>query len=143
MVRRMLGLKRRPVFNEEGVRVGCEEWLEYYKRSMSRAGREIRERGMDMRTLVGNEVQRWAGHISRMGIEGKPEHQLKGILAWRCRAWWVQQQMYNHLDWNSIFHVFPFKPARWEDQFNSNWMCSMSNFPTTSSGQNAEDFIPV
>ena len=145
MVRRMLGLKRKPVFNDDGVRVGCEEWLEFYKRSMSRAGREINLRGMSMEELVGTEVRRWAGHVSRMGLDGKPEHQVKGIISWRCRYWWQIQQMYNNLGWDTICHIFPFKPSRWEDQFSSSWVIDFSEFPKTShSSQNAgEEFIPV
>ena len=129
MVRRMLGLRRRPVFNDEGVKVGCEEWVEFYKRSMSRAGKEVRERNMRMRNLVGEEVKRWAGHISRLGIMDKPEHQLKGLLAWRCKFWWQIQQSYNDLSWDTLLHTFPFKPARWEDQFSSIWMIDFSGVP--------------
>jgi len=146
MVRRMLGLRRRPVFNDEGVKVGCEEWVEFYKRSMSRAGKEVRERNMTMRNLVGEEVKRWAGHISRLGIMDKPEHQLKGLLAWRCKFWWQNQQSYNDLSWDTIFHTFPFKPARWEDQFSSNWMIDSSGVPEApirSSNNAGEDFIPI
>ena len=61
MVRSMFGLKRRPVVDENGVRTGSEQWLDFYKRSMSRAGTEIRTRNMGMTNLVGKEVRRWAG----------------------------------------------------------------------------------
>ena len=143
MVRRMLGLKRRPILDEEGGRVGCEQWLDFYKRSMSRAGDEIDKRSMSMKTLVGQEVHRWAGHISRMGLEDKPEHQVKGLVAWRCRFWWQTQQLYNNLGWDTIFHIFPFKPCRWEDQFSPTWFVDFSEFPKISSQSTEDSFIPV
>ena len=128
MVRKMLGLKRRPICDDQGQKIGCEPWLDYYKRSMSRAGAEIAKRGMQVQGLVETETKRWASHISRMGLEGKPEHFLKGIVTWRCRHWWESQKLYNDLAWDPILHVFPFKPARWEDQFSPDWMTKFSDF---------------
>jgi hypothetical protein len=94
-----------------------------------------------MNGLVGKEVKRWADHISRMGLEDKPEHFVKGLISWRCRFWWESQMFYNSVSWDPIFHVFPFKPARWEDRYAHDWMVKFSNFPLTS--QPEELFIPV
>ena len=116
MVRSMLGLKRRPIFDERGQKLGTEPWLDYYKRSMSRAGVEIDNRGMQMSNLVGKEVKRWADHISRIGLEDKPEHFVKGLVSWRCKYWWENQQIYNKMGWDTILHTFPFKPTRWKDR---------------------------
>jgi len=140
----MLGLKRRPVVDENGVNTGSEQWLDFYKRSMSRAGTEIRTRNMGMTNLVGKEVRRWADHISRMGLEGKPEHFVKGLVSWRCRYWWESQKTYNELSWDPILHVFPFKPARWEDRFPTDWMTGFSQYPITYKPSDSQElFIPV
>ena len=72
---------------------------------------------MHLSGLIGTEVERWARHIARMGLEDKPEHFLKGLVAWRCRSWWEAQKMYNDLRWDTIFHVYPFKLQRWEQRF--------------------------
>ena len=144
MVRRLLGLKRKPILDDQGNRVGCEAWLDYYKRTMSRAGAEIDKRRMSTKTLVGQEVRRWANHVSRMGLDGKPEHLVKGLISWRCRYWWQVQQMYNDFGWDSLYHVFPFKPRRWEDQFSSAWMVDFSQFPRVSSlSAEGDSFVPV
>ena len=111
---------------------------------MSRAGAEIAKRGMQMAGLVECETRRWANHISRMGLEDKPEHFLKGLITWRSRFWWESQKMYNDLAWDPILHVFPFKPARWEDQFPPDWLIKFSDTPKMfEKNESQELFIPV
>ena len=130
MVTKMLGLKRRPLLDLDGNKIGVEKWLDFFKRSMSRAGSEIVRQNMEMNGLINRERVRWASHISRFGLEEKPEHLCKAIIAWRCKSWWVSQQFFNDLNWDCLRHEFPFKPRRWEDQFPRDWMVQFSNFPT-------------
>ena len=130
MVRKMLGLKRRPQLDDHENVIGVEKWLDYFKRSMSRAGSEIRKVNMEMQALINGERIRWASHLSRMGLDGKTEHLCKALVAWRCKSWWKSQQFYNSLNWEVLRHPFPFKPSRWEDQFPDDWITKYSNFPT-------------
>ena len=129
MVRKMLGLKRRPLMNSDGNPCGVELWLDYFKRSMSRAGTEISKGNACLHTLIFEERKRWASHLARMGIEGKPEHLCKGFVAWRCKSWWRSQQFYNELGWDVLKHQYPFKPSRWEDQFPADWLVHFSHCP--------------
>jgi hypothetical protein len=129
MVCKMLRLKRRPIIDCNGVHCGVEPWLDFFKRSMSRAGTEITKGNACLVGMISEERKRWASHISRMGLEGKPEHLCKGLVAWRCKSWWKSQQWFNELRWDTFKHQFPFKPNRWEDQFPSDWLIYFSQFP--------------
>ena len=132
MVRRMLGLKRRPLLDSDRKPCGVEPWLDFFKRSMSNSGTKIYKGHVCMSDLIHGERKRWASHLARMGLDGKPEHIVKGLVAWRCRLWWESQKFYNELNWDVLRHAFPFKPNRWEDQWPSDWMVRVSDFPVTS-----------
>ena len=135
----MLGLKRKPTLADDGQKIGIEPWLDFEKRTMHRAGVEISKKGMGVNKLLGLEVNRWAGHVSRMGLENKPEHFVKGLVAWRCRFWWEQQKLFNAADWDPLVHVYPFKPMRWEQRFPPNWMIKISQFPKTAHVDNTQE----
>ena len=124
MVRKMMRLSRRPVFAEDGTKLGVENWLDWQIRSVSKAGTEIRANKVDMGQLLDGERQSWAGRVSRLGLDGTP-HLVKYVVGWRCRFWWETQKWYNSLGWDPIRHTFPFKPNRWEDIFPSNWLISL------------------
>ena len=118
--------------DQDGNEIGVEKWLDYFKRSMSRAGSEIKKVHLEMGALIHEERKRWASHISRMGLDEKPEHLCKGFIAWRCKSWWNSQQLYNDLNWDTLQHQYPFYPRCWEDQLPNDWMMKFSNYPTTS-----------
>jgi hypothetical protein len=122
MVRCMLGLKRKPIVDQEGTKIGMEPWLDYQKRSLRRAKEEIEACGLNMHNLLLMEKRRWAGHIARMGWEGKEPHLLKAVVGWRNLWWWDQQKFYNLFTTQTIRHAFPFKPMRWEEHFPLDWL---------------------
>ena len=51
------------------------------------------------------------------------------LVAWRCKYWWREQQVYNKLGWEKLTHECPFHPRRWEDQFATTWITDFSGFP--------------
>ena len=126
MFRKMMRLNRKPIFDEAGVKIGVEKWLDLQIRSMSKAGTEIKSHEVDMGHMMQHERQSWAGKVSRLGSDGTP-HIVKYVVAWRSRFWWDTQRWYNSLGWDPIKHKFPFKPHRWEDIFPVNWLISFAN----------------
>ena len=105
-------LKRRPVCNHEGNKIGIEPWLDWQVRSMSRAGAETRKNNIDAIHLLTQERLSWAGHVSRFGLGEKYPHISKYLVAWRSVAWWRVQQIYNRAGSSILRHVFPFLPRR-------------------------------
>jgi hypothetical protein len=127
MVRSMMGLKRKPIFDSDNNRIGFEPWLDFYKRSMSRAKAVIKEMGFDMNKLIWSERERWAKHIARMGCNGKKPSLIKGLIGWRNKYWWQFQQTWNLIGGDQLYHLFPFKPMRWEEHLPNDWLCKFSN----------------
>jgi hypothetical protein len=92
MVRRMLRLKRQPITLEPLVR---EQWVDWQIRSLRRAGEVVKEHASSVVTVLELERAKWASHVRRFGVQGKPQHILKCILLWRNVSWWKWQQFYN------------------------------------------------
>ena len=115
----MLKIKRRPHDNGEGL----EPWLDWHIRSYSKTKEVIKLHFLDVEERLQALRLSWAGHISRMGLPGKPMHLLKLVAAWRCRWWEEEQKLFNSLDWEAIKHPCDMgPPRRWEDNFSSNWL---------------------
>ena len=125
MVRKFMCLKRRPVV-VNGKKTGTEPWLDWQIRSMSRAGSEIRQRNLEIDSLLDAERLSWAAHVARFGQDGKPPHLSKYLVAWRNLSWWRIQQVYNDLSWSPIVHPYPFLPKRWEDSLPANWLTTLA-----------------
>ena len=123
----MLKLKRHPIFDDNDVKIGIEPWLEWQKRTMSRAGAEIEKQGIGMLSLLENERMAWAQRVSRLGHDCNEQHVIKYLVSWRPKFWWETQMWYNHLGWDPIKHIFPFKPRRWEDSLPLGWLLSYCN----------------
>ena len=126
MVRKIMGLKRRPVFQGD-TKIGIEPWVQWQIRSLQRAQTEIRTQNMDIGTLLLNERRSWAGHVARFGYgHGKVQHISKYLVAWRSRFWWEAQKVFNDWNWDILRHQWPFKPNRWEDSLPVDWMIQFS-----------------
>ena len=126
MFRKMLRLKRHPIFGNDDVKVGLEPWLQWQIRSMTRAGDEAKKHNVEMSKLMDLERHAWAGRVARLGFDGTP-HLAKYLVAWRSRFWWETQKWYNSLGWDPLKHAYPFKPARWEDHLPINWLMQFVN----------------
>ena len=84
MFRKMMRVKRRPIMNEEGAKIGVGKWLDWQIRSMSNAGTEILKHDVDMGKLMHKERLAWAGRVSKLCSDGIP-HIVKYVVAWRSR----------------------------------------------------------
>ena len=127
MVRKMMKLKRHPIYDNNDEKIGIEPWLDWQIRSMSRAGAEIDRLHLGMSNLVEGELIAWAGRISRFGHAGGDHHPVKYLVSWRPKFWWETQKWYNQLGWDTLRHIFPFKPRRWEDSLPLGWMLEYCN----------------
>ena len=103
-----------------------EPWLEYTKRTLSKASHAVKQFGTQASTYMQNEQVKWAQHCVRFGLEGKPPHLLKPILMFRCKRWWNFQMLYNQLNWDPIFHSGRGRPYSWEDRLPTNWALEWS-----------------
>ena len=110
------------MFDSEGKRTGIEPWLDWQIRSMTRASSETKKVNLNADSLMHAERLSWAAHVARFGLDGKPPHLGKYLVAWRGLRWWRIQQAYNKIEASPIRHVFPFIPQRWEDGLADNWM---------------------
>jgi len=126
MLRKMMKLKRHPIYDDNNVKIGIGPWLDWQIRSMTRAGVEITKLGLGMSNLVEGERITWAGRVSRFGLFGD-HHIVKYLVSWRSKFWWETQKWYNHLGWDPLRHTFPFKPRRWEDSLPVNWISEFCN----------------
>ena len=127
MMRKMLRLKRRPVVNHLGVKTGAEPWIDWQIRSLSHASSQIKLHNISIGCLLDGERGSWATKVSRFGLgPNSVTHLCKYVVAWRCKHWWLAQQVYNDLNWDVLKHKFPFKPRRWEDFLASDWLVSRS-----------------
>ena len=119
----MIKGKRR--VSDEGY---LEPWLDYHIRSLRTCAKIIDEVGLTVYDKLSSHTSKWAALIANFGQGAKEPHLLKAILAFRCRAWWYEQSLFNDLSWHIIKHA-PLlgQPKRWEEQFSSNWW---SAFPT-------------
>ena len=120
MIRKMLKSGRRP----NGGTI--ESWLEWHKRTLASAKDVAIKNGVWIETVLWETRLSWAGHIARMGTEGKPPHLLKYLLGWRPLAWWRCQQVYNLMECDSLFHPFGWgRPRRWEGRLPDDWWISL------------------
>ena len=79
----MLKITRKPiVVFEDGTKI-METWLDWQKRSMSKAAEVIKQTQTSVLELLAQERLRWSEHVARMGLEGKPQHLLKAVLQHR------------------------------------------------------------
>ena len=116
---------KRKILSEGGP---LEPWLEWHIRSHRLAGGHINRMGINVFDKLHALKEMWAGHISRFGLDHKEPHPLKVFMAWRCKAWWLEQVMYNDLNWNPVKHAAQQgRPKRWEEQFSSNWMTVLAS----------------
>ena len=72
-----------------------ESWIDWQKRSMSKAGEVIIKTQTSVVDLLTQERNNWCEHVARMGTETRPQHVLKAVLMHRPTAWWKQQQICN------------------------------------------------
>ena len=125
-VRKMMKVKRKR-YGSDGT---IEPWLDYHIRSHRHARSVIDNAGVNVHERLEELKNSWAGHVSRFGLSHKEPHQLKAMLAWRCKAWWFHQVLFNDLNWDPIRHAPQLGvPKRWEEQFSSNWMLTLSQVP--------------
>ena len=120
-------LKRKPVCDIDGNKVGIEPWLDWQIRSMSRAGAETLAIHIDAIYFLTKERLSWAGHVSRFGLDDKPPHISKYLVAWRSVAWWRIQQTFNNAGSSVLRNAFPFLPRRWEDGLPTDWLNQLSS----------------
>ena len=117
-----MGLKRRP-----GAEPGTvEPWLEWQKRSMSKAYSAIRKCDCSIGQIVVENRNKWAGHVARFGLGNRPQHLLKSVLFMRCKDWWTYQTMYKNLNLNPVLHATRGKPYSWEDNVGVEWAYNAS-----------------
>ena len=124
MVRQMMRLKRQPLVDASSNVVALEPWLDWHKRSLDRAKKELETRSLSTQHCLDAEKHAWAGHVARFGTDGKNKHLCKNIVCWRPVAWWRDQQMFNFLNWDCLKHPFPFLPNRWDEDLEPNWILS-------------------
>ena len=127
MVRKMLGIKRKPVPNSSH---GLEPWLAWQVRSFSKAKEVIGAHNCSVSTLFERDRQNWMQHVARFGVEDKPPQLLKSLLLWRNLEWWRRQQFYNDLfvaGPQCLRHPWPFvNDRRWEETFPLDWILQFS-----------------
>ena len=117
----MLKCKRKPISPGR-----LEPWLDYRIRSLRTARLVIQRQQIDVLDFVFQKKTKWAQHVARFGLGPRDPHPLKAVLAWRCRFWWLEQEMYNHWKWDSVKHSSGIgRPRRWESQFSSNWFLAL------------------
>ena len=69
----------------------------------------------------------WAGHLARLGLHTGEAHAVKFLLAWRPLTWWRDQQVFNLMDYETIYHPFGWgHPRRWEASVPVDWWNELS-----------------
>ena len=119
---KMMKCKRRPINDHQ-----LESWTDYRIRSFHNAKSTITRKGICVLESLRAKKLAWAGHVARFGLGSRKPHLLKHLAAWRCSSWWFSQSLFNDLNWDIIkHHPQNGRPRRWESQFSSNWMTTLS-----------------
>lgn len=125
IVRKMLKIKRQPIATF-GTKI-LEPWIDWQKRSISKAGQVIRDSNCDIVNLLAEDRLSWSQHIARMGTQERPSHALKATPLFRNVAWWRRQQAFNALDQSPMLHRPKMgKICRWESQLHKKFIFNNS-----------------
>ena len=84
-------MQRRPETNK------LEPWLEFRIRTIRKAMKLINMQRCYVLDALANKRREWAGNVARLGTEYTEPHQIKSILGWHCRSWFLFQRMFNDL----------------------------------------------
>ena len=123
MVRMMMKLKRKPIILESDEQPAVfETWLDWQIRTMSAAGKTIRDNDACVATLLDNSRRAWSFHVGRFGIGPRENHLTKPIMLWRNLAWWRTIQVLNKSGVASFRHPVKGKPVRFEDSLPIKWL---------------------
>ena len=76
MVREMMKISRKPIaVLEDGTKI-MEPWIDWQKRSMSKAGEMIIKTQTSVVDLLTLERNNWCDHVAPMGTDSRPQHLL-------------------------------------------------------------------
>ena len=120
MLFKMLGRKRRPIGQE------LEKWSDYFIRVAREIKVLVKNYKIDIQTLLRAKKLSFAGHVSRFSLEGRETHLLKMLVLWRSNHWWSFQKKQINLGESLFKHSRPGKIARWEAQFQKDWILKFS-----------------
>ena len=116
-IRKMLKLKRKPIGGH------LEEWLDWQKRTLSKAGQICREFRIDIRERFLSRRVTWAGHFARLGVLSHVPHMAHFVLMWRPLFWWREQQFFSGITQDFVRHPTDWgQPRRYEHGWPTNWM---------------------
>ena len=123
MVRIMMKQKRKPIIIESDSQPAIfETWLDWQIRTMSAAGKTIRDNEACIANILDNSRRAWCYHIGRFGIGPRENHLTKSILLWRNLGWWRCIQAYNRSGVANFRHPGKGKPVRFEDSLPIKWL---------------------
>ena len=115
-------IKRRP---EKGGEL--EPWVRWQIRSLQAAKEVAQMHRIEITSFLEDHRSSWAGHLARLGVESGEFHICKFLLGWRPLAWWREQQVYNLISSNTLFHPFGWgRPRRWEAGLVEDWWLALS-----------------
>ena len=116
-IRKMLKLKRQPVAGQ------IEPWLDWHKRTISKAGQICRNFRVDIVDKFHERRQSWGGHLARLGVLSHVPHMAHFVLLWRPLFWWREQQFFGSLTGDHVKHPTDWgQPRRFEESWSTNWM---------------------
>ena len=122
MLRKMMHIKRRP----QGDLL--EPWVDWQKRSLAAARDLARKHHLEIVNHVVDVRASWAGHLIRLGNQDGEPHICKYVASWRPLAWWREQQTFNLMSYEVLYHPFGWGfPRRWEGNFPGDWMADWGN----------------
>ena len=123
MVRKMMRLKRRPLtLSNEGCPILWESWLDWQIRSMSSAGKVLKDNHASIDKLLPQNRIAWAFHVGRFGTGPREKHLVKHVLLWRNLSWWRNIQQLNRCGMCNFRHPGPGKLRRFEEALPGNWL---------------------
>ena len=103
-----------------------EPWLEWHKRTLGAAWNVATKR-VNVEHVIQSKSLSWAGHLARLGVHTKEAHVVKFLLAWRPLGWWRDQQVFNLMDYETLYHPFGWgHPRRWEGSMPTDWWLDLS-----------------
>ena len=122
MVRKMMRLKRRPLtLSDEGSPILWESWLDWQIRSMSSAGKVLKDNFASIDKLLPHNRITWTYHVGRFGIEPRETHIVKHVLLWRNLGWWRNIQYFKRCGISNFRHPGPGKLRKFEEALPCNW----------------------